>query len=281
MNNNIIVARNYGYLTGSSADSTIEDHVGHGTAVATAAAGEPVPHAVWNILGTLFTGTVSGAAPKAFLGNYKIHTSSFSYTTDTAIAKAVEDAVADGMDVINISSGGPALSLGGSIDVDIVEAAAKAGVLVTIASSDSGPEPATISDPGTATDAITVGSSGSDRILDPVALVGSSDEVYVLPGDGPDPGYPIAGSLKAVAAIDGSGYACSSLPAGSLNGQVALILRDRLRLHVCLNQSWIMPRRQVRSAPSSRTLPRIRSISTAVPTSPPARGDFARDVHRV
>src|SRR5690606_34268275 len=69
-NNKIIAARSYVHLLNppdpeSSApdDETPRDRVGHGTAVAMIAAGLPVTSPV---------GPIVGAAPKAFLGSYKI-----------------------------------------------------------------------------------------------------------------------------------------------------------------------------------------------------------------
>ncbi|HLJ15672.1 MAG TPA: S8 family serine peptidase [Bryobacteraceae bacterium] len=227
VNNKVIVARNYTSLNvqaGGIAEPTVQDHLGHGTAVAMAAAGVSAPYSVQNILGAAFTGTVSGAAPKAFVGDYKIADGNGD-TTDVAIMQAIDDAVGDQMDVINVSYGGPAISFGDSVDVDAVEAAFSVGVICTIASSDSGPDPGTVSDPGTAADAITAGSNGTDRILDPVALVGASDEVTVLTSDGPDPGKAVTGPLADVTLIDSTSLACAALPAKSLAGAIALIER--------------------------------------------------------
>jgi hypothetical protein len=84
-------------------------------------------------------------APKAYLGNYKVYGS--PEVNDSAFEEAyiaaINDAVKDGMDIINISGGFPSLSgpldtgsvcgLSGSTPCDPIatasEAAAKAGVL--------------------------------------------------------------------------------------------------------------------------------------------------------
>ena len=67
---------------------------GHGTGTALAAAG-----------GTASTpyGPLTGVAPKAYIGSYKVLDANGG--TSDVIAKAIDDAVADGMDVINISLG--------------------------------------------------------------------------------------------------------------------------------------------------------------------------------
>ena len=83
-------------------DYSPRDRVGHGTAVASAAAGNTNTGSV----------TFSGMAPKAWIGNYKIWGSpsvNDSPPEDVWIA-ALNDAVTDGMDVINYSSGGLALT---------------------------------------------------------------------------------------------------------------------------------------------------------------------------
>ena len=112
-NNKVIVARSYvrqlaaGSSPNPAADSRPDDYSprdrdGHGTAVASCAAGGAG------------TGTVAitGMAPKAYLGNYKIYGSPEvnDGTADEVIIQALEDAVNDGMDVISFSTGGPAFT---------------------------------------------------------------------------------------------------------------------------------------------------------------------------
>ena len=105
-NNKVIVARSYvsNMTAGSSAtnpaadsrpdDLSARDYIGHGTAVASVAAGVPSSYS-----GTSF----SGVAPKAFLGNYKIYGSPEvnDSASESGIIEALDDAVTDGMDVVN------------------------------------------------------------------------------------------------------------------------------------------------------------------------------------
>ena len=93
-NAKIIVAKNYTPLLPDGGDPSADDIDGHGTGTALAAAG-----------GTASTpfGPVTGVAPKAYIGSYKVIDSNGG--TSDVIAKAIDDAVADGMDVINISLG--------------------------------------------------------------------------------------------------------------------------------------------------------------------------------
>jgi len=113
-NNKIIVARSYvceivfadatnsADLAAQSRpdDVSARDLVGHGTGTASVAAGMPVTYN-----GT----TITGVAPKAFLGNYKVFGSDDVNPNGAGnIYQALEDAVTDGMDVVNMSLGSPA-----------------------------------------------------------------------------------------------------------------------------------------------------------------------------
>ena len=55
--------------------------------------------------------TISGVAPKAFLGNYKIFGSPGvnDVVYDSAVIPALDDAVSDGMDIAVLSFGRPAV----------------------------------------------------------------------------------------------------------------------------------------------------------------------------
>ena len=107
--NKIIVARSYvssinaGTTPADSRpdDNSARDLIGHGTAVASVVAG---------VASSYFSSSLSGVAPKAFLGNYKIYGSPElgGGASESGILEALDDAVTDGMDVVNFSSGAPA-----------------------------------------------------------------------------------------------------------------------------------------------------------------------------
>jgi uncharacterized protein (TIGR03437 family) len=90
-------------------DLTARDLDGHGTGVASVAAG----------VNTTYNGvSITGVAPKAFLGNYKIFGSDDVNPNGSGnILQALEDAVTDGMDVVNLSLGSPAAYYG-PLDTD-------------------------------------------------------------------------------------------------------------------------------------------------------------------
>ena len=222
-NNKVIVARNYD----RRASSTARDGEGHGTGVAMIAAGRTVSGP---------QGVIAGIAPKAWLGNYKVFAENSESASSDAILQAIDDAVTDGMDVINLSLGTfPAEPQENDILVTAVERASRAGVIVVVAAGNSGPSAATIGSPGTATSAITVGNAANDRIFASSVQVEGAGPFLAIPASGFGTNAPAAGILRDVADLDPSGLACSELPADSLSGRIAFILRgvcffeDKLR----------------------------------------------------
>ena len=111
---------------------------------------------------------ISGIAPRAQLGNYK----ALTIPTDgdvgldgnaPEIVAAIEAAVADGMDVINLSIGEPEIEPSRDLVARALDAAAAAGVVpVVAAGNDYGDFGAgSLSSPGTSAEAITVGATTS------------------------------------------------------------------------------------------------------------------------
>ena len=205
-NNKVIVARSYvqqlaGFGSNGSVppdpassqpdDYTPRDRLGHGTAVASAAAANQN------------TGTVTftGMAPKAYLGNYKIVGSPGvnDSPTDDVIIQAINDALKDGMDVASLSFGSQALT--GALDTGAAcgiaagqpcdpvaaafEAAAQAGLVIAVAAGNSGSDAAnfynenypgfnTISSPASAPSVIGVGATTNSHALTPSVSVNAS-----------------------------------------------------------------------------------------------------------
>ncbi len=248
-NSKVIVARSYVSLLNNSSDpnrstpddTTPADHTGHGTAVAMIAAGEQVNAPL---------ATISGVAPKAFLGNYKIYGSPAvnTFTNASAMIQALEDALTDGMDVVNVASGNAALY--GALDADssacgnasglrsyipsnacdiaaqAVENAVRSGMVVVVAAGDDGPTLGTINSPGTAPSAITVGASTNAHIFYssisvPDVSASTIDALFGIPKPGGKVVYPLAD----VTASGNDGLACAPLPAGSFTGDVVLVER--------------------------------------------------------
>ena len=210
----MIVARSYASLFETrDPDTSARDRVGHGTGTAMAAAG---------VMNTGPLATISGVAPKAWLGSYKIFgTPGVNDTTnDAALLKAIDDAVADGMDVINLSLGSlEAARPADDLEVQAIERASALGVTVVVVAGNDGPNPDTIDSPGTAPSAITVGAAKNDRMFAASASVAGGAPVVAVPGSGPNSPTPITAPTR---------FGCGSQPnsrsnraglSGSADGQ--------------------------------------------------------------
>ncbi|HXK59340.1 MAG TPA: S8 family serine peptidase [Acidobacteriota bacterium] len=232
-NGKIIVARNYvtpefGYE--EQEVQTPEDEMGHGTAVASVAAGAFV---------STFYLPMQGMAPKAFLGNYKVFgdpDTDNRFSRSEAVIAAIADAVADQMDVINLSLGGLAAPNEDDIEQLAVELATEVGVVVVASAGNEGPRAGTVSSPGNSPAAITVGATTPARTLDYVLEITSTQAT--VPSELAQVEYePAEGSshtitteigplpIASIKPFDPTAECCSALPSGSLTGKIALIRR--------------------------------------------------------
>ena len=113
------------------------------------------------------TRTLSGVAPRAYIGNYRaltIPTENFGLNGNSPeIVAAIEAAVGDGMNVINLSIGEPEISPRNDIVARAVDAASSAGVVVVAAAGNEYVENGrgSVGSPGSAPSAITVAASSS------------------------------------------------------------------------------------------------------------------------
>jgi len=144
----------------------------HGTHVAGIAAGNA---------GTVVpgVGTLSGVAPRAWIGNYRVLTlasASGPHGRSPEIARGVEAAVRDGMDVINLSLGGPEIEPGRDVVIQAVNGAARAGAVVVAAAGNDFPALGfgSVASPATATGAIAVAAVGSGKSIPPGVLARQS-----------------------------------------------------------------------------------------------------------
>jgi uncharacterized protein (TIGR03437 family) len=242
-NPKIIVARSYvpmiaagtGAVPAANSrpdDYSPRDHAGHGTAVAMAAAG---------ITNTGPADTITGVAPKAFLGSYKVFGSPGvnDFTSADAIVAALEDAYYnDSMDIAVLALGAPALfgpqdsgstcgaPSGTPCDPEAaaVQNAVNAGMIVVAAAGNGGPNVASIDSPADAAGAIAVGAANNSHNWSNPLTVAGVGAFHSLLGGGPAPNPSL--SLPLTDATNaGDPFACNPLNPGSLNGAYALIAR--------------------------------------------------------
>jgi subtilisin family serine protease len=163
------------------------DYEGHGTHTSTTAVGKPTTA---TIDGKSY-GQVSGIAPGAYLAMYKAcwtDTSDQNGCSGGDLVAAIDRAVADGVDVINYSIGGPEADPASPENIAFL-GAAEAGVFVSASAGNSGP-----------------GASTLDHVVPWVTTVAASTytthEKVAITGDGHRyVGASLTGNLSATPAV--------------------------------------------------------------------------------
>ena len=197
-------------------DSARDDH-GHGTHTASTAAGNAGVKA--EIFG-IERGIVSGIAHRARVVAYKGLGELGGFGSD--LAAAIDQAVFDGVDVINYSVGGGA-GLMGPDDIAFLFAA-DAGVFVATSAGNSGPGGDTVGSPGNAPWITTVGASTQDRAFNGSA---SSSDGWEFSGITITGGTP---ELKLVDAADAGDELCNigALDPAVVEGNIVLCFRGAI-----------------------------------------------------
>ncbi|MEX1358541.1 MAG: S8 family serine peptidase [Gaiellaceae bacterium] len=170
-------------------------------------------------------GIWSGVAPGANLHDYNVFPgfgagfiafggSAFSHD----ICAAIEDSVADGMEVINMSLGG---SVQGPHDflADCTNAAVDAGLVAAVAAGNSGPGDSTVESPGSAAGALTAGASTNPHFVGIPVTTGSGTFGAAL-GDFDNFDPPITADYTVTTPPNG----CTAIST-PLAGKIALIDR--------------------------------------------------------
>jgi subtilisin family serine protease len=199
---------------------------------------------------------LSGVAPRAWLGNYRVFTVPTpvgNVANTPEIIAAFESAVADGMQVINFSGGGPQID---PVNDALVEATANitaAGVVPVFSAGNDRDDfgLGTVGSPASAPDAIAVAAVSSTHVFAPAmtvvapAVPGGLPQIPVRPDQsGVPPAWnTLDQTLVDVSAIVGTDggpvdrYLCgppddpnrltTTLPAHSLDGAIALAWRGK------------------------------------------------------
>ena len=170
------------YLSARDAD-------GHGTHTSSTAAGNSGVPA--SILGSDL-GAISGMAPRARVAMYKACWADAGCATSD-LAAAIDQAVADGVDVINYSIGSS--GIGFSADELAFLFAADAGVFVADSAGNSGPAPATTGSPTWVPWITSTGANYQDRTFQSYVTLGGGSSYTGL-------GLGVTGELSLVDAAD-------------------------------------------------------------------------------
>src|SRR5262245_1005274 len=160
----VIVAKvfyNKAQQQGLDAQAT-EDHGTHTAGIAAGVTGKTA------VVSGVSIDDMSGIAPGAWLGNYNVFPDQVNESKHGArsedILNAVDAAIEDGMDVLNLSLGG---TYHGNNDLLAhgLDNAVEGGVVVAVAAGNSGPGQGTLESPGRARKVITVGASTNQHFV--------------------------------------------------------------------------------------------------------------------
>jgi len=188
---------------------------------------------------------LSGVAPRAWLGNYRVfnvpsplNPADCCTANTPEIAAAFESAVRDGMDVINFSGGGPQSDPQSDALIEAVENVARAGVVPVISAGNDRElfGLGSVGSPSTAPSAISAAAVTNGHVFGRALSViapNVAGQIPVLPAAG---GIPSGWGTSNQTLVDigtvsgGDKLLCGgSLPAGSLEGTIALVSRGSCR----------------------------------------------------
>jgi minor extracellular serine protease Vpr len=191
----------------------IQDHGTHTAGIAAGVTGQTA------VVNGVSIDDMSGIAPGAWLGNYNVFPGAVDNARSEDILNAVDAAIADGMDVLNLSLGG---SYHGNNDLlaNGLDNATDAGVVVAVAAGNSGPGAGTLESPGRARKVITVGASTNQHFV---------GQPFTYPAGG---GTTIGAAVGDFAALptasfdlfDTQSNGCASVDPGA-SGKLAIIDR--------------------------------------------------------
>jgi minor extracellular serine protease Vpr len=188
----------------------------HGTHTAGIAAGVTGKTAVVN---GVEIDDMSGIAPGAWLGNYNVFPGGVLNARSEDILNAVDAAIEDGMDVLNLSLGGTyhgnndllAMGLDNAVD---------AGVVVAVSAGNEGPGQGTLGSPGRARKIITVGASTNQHFVGQPFTYPAGGGTTIGAAVGDFPALPTA----SYDLFDTHSNGCASVDPGA-SGKLAIIDR--------------------------------------------------------
>ncbi len=178
-------------------------------------------------------GTVKGVAPKVTFGAYRVFGCAGSTTAEIMIA-AMERALADDMDVLNMSIG----SAFQWPQYPTAVAASKLvnkGMVVVASIGNSGASGLySASAPGLGKNVIGVAAFDNTHVLQPVFTVSPDNRTVGYSSASGAPPAPQSGSfpMSRTGTQTSAADACAALPAGSLTGTVALVRRGTCSFYI-------------------------------------------------
>src|SRR5690606_227053 len=203
-----------------------QDVQGHGSHVASTIAGN-IHEVTFRIGNEQFTRTIQGVAPRANIVSYLV---CFPTCPVSSSVAAVDQAIADGVDVLNFSVSGTRNPWTDLVDLAFLEAY-QAGIFVAAAAGNDGPGAGTVAHTGPWNAAVAASTHGRvvGHTVDLTAPGPVPPELTGLPappGDGPGITSDIEAEIRFAGQVSpGNSTGCSPFPAGSFSGTIALIER--------------------------------------------------------
>ena len=191
------------------------DADGHGTHTASTAAGSPVASAP--IFG-IERGPINGIAPGAHVIMYRVCLDQGCFQSDSVAA--IQQAILDGVDVINFSIGGGASPFSDAVELAFLEAYA-AGITVNASAGNAGPGAGTADHGGPWVN--TVGASTSNRhFLTTLELTAAGGAALSLSGASITPGIETPTDVVLATDVGGNTLCSAPLAPGSATGKVVV-----------------------------------------------------------
>jgi hypothetical protein len=151
-------------------------------------------------------------------------TSGSGNTTTAAILAALDDAVKDGMDVINLSFG--SILAPDYLNAAALQRIADAGVVLVSSMANQGPGYQSGAWPASSEFVLAVGATANNRSIGTGGQVKVDDRTFTATNASNSVGRGnFTASLVDAASLDKTGLGCSAFPGGSMSGAIALILR--------------------------------------------------------
>jgi subtilisin family serine protease len=202
------------------------DENGHGTHTSSTAAGNAnVPAQTFGIP----RGNITGIAYRARIIMYKGLGAQGGFTSD--LSAAIDQAVADGVDVINYSIGGGA-SLTGGDDIAFLFASAVSNVFVATSAGNSGPGAATVGGPGSVPWVTTVGANTQSRSFQGTVALNNGARytgVSMTQGLGKAPLFGLIGG-ETFQLVDAATHATGATPDLCISGTLMPTVKDKIVL---------------------------------------------------
>lgn len=256
-----------------------KDPQGHGTHVASTAAGVPL-RLSFSSTGN-YTYHTTGVAPHANIISYKVCYD--KHPTDEeldercesgAIRQAWEQAVIDGVDVVNYSVGSDANNPWTSGSRELLNLWS-AGIPFVTSAGNSGPGRSSLGSPADAPWAFAIGASTHTRLSGKSATIAGLTNRILIYGDGPGLTTNLTAPLVAADTLAGNDLGCGAFPDGALSGSIALIQRgdcsfeDKVRHAAQAGASAVLVYNSVHGAPI-----RMGGLTTStIPAAMMSRGD--------